>query len=412
MAKRVVITGIGILAANGKGRTEFWQALREGRPGFRPITLFDTAEFLVKQAGEVADFDPTVYMGAKGLRTLDRATMLLVSAAKLAKEDTSFEITEENTGDVGVAVGTTFGSLKSIVDFDLVTLREGPRFVNPALFPNTVINSPASQVCIWHNIQGFTTTISTGFTASLDAIKYAYDFLQLGRAKIVFAGGVEELCMPTFFGFHVNKYLSGSREGDSFISCPFDRRRNGVVFGEGACFLVLEELEHARSRGAKILGEIISFGYRFDPFRLAKFNPRGTALKEALHETLEGAGMAISDVDFICANANSSRAADKVEARVIREVFGEARWKIPTSAVKSMVGESYSVSGAFATAAALAAFNEDFIFPTVGYEEPDPQIDLNVVGPKALPARVNNILVVNFGPSAGNVGMVLRRFKE
>ena len=202
MDKRVVITGVGLLCGCGQGKREYWDALKEGRVGYKPITLFETDQFNVKVAGEVSNFDPTIYVGKKGLRTLDRSTKLMISSARLAIDDSGFIITDENTDDVGVSVGTTLGSLKSISDFDMVTLTEGPRYTNPALFPNTVINSPASQVSIWNNIQGFNTTISTGFTSSLDAINYAYDFIKMSRAKVIYTGSVEELCMPTFYGFH------------------------------------------------------------------------------------------------------------------------------------------------------------------------------------------------------------------
>ncbi|OGX09067.1 MAG: hypothetical protein A2Z88_08105, partial [Omnitrophica WOR_2 bacterium GWA2_47_8] len=274
MRKRIVLTGVGVIASNGKGKREFFDALKEGKPGYKPITLFDTSEFLINIAGEVSDFDATKYMGVKGLRTLDRSTKLLVSAGKFAIEDSQFVITEENTDDVGVSVGCTLGSLKSIAEFDEVTLREGPRYVNPALFPNTVINSPASQVSIWHHIKGFNTTISTGFTASLDAMSYAFDFIQLDRAKVIYTGSVEELCYHTFYGFHALKFISGAKEGSTFINCPFDKRRNGVTFGEGACLICMEELEHAKERNApKIYGEVLGFGTSFDPFRINKYNP-------------------------------------------------------------------------------------------------------------------------------------------
>ncbi len=411
MSKRVVITGLGILTSNGKGRQEYWQALKEGRVGYKPVTLFDASEFTVNQAGEIGDFDATVYMGTKGLRTLDRSTKLLVSAAKLAKDDCQFIITEENTDDVGVSCGTTLGSIKSISDFDEVTLREGPRYTNPALFPNTVINSPASQVSIWHNIKGFNTTISTGFTASLDAMQYAYDFLQWDRAKVIFAGGVEEMCMQTFFGFYTLKFMSGSKEGTTFINCPFDKRRNGVTLGEGACLIVMEDYEHAKARNARILGEIASFGYSFDPSRINKYNPRATGLKRAMTEALEEAEVDITDIDYICSNANSTLAADKIETNAIKEIFGKHAYKIPVSAVKSMIGECYSVSGAFAVAASLGALNESFIPPTVNYKEPDPDCDLDYVPNEARPAKLKNIFIINFSPSGSNTCMVLRKFE-
>jgi len=411
MEKRVVITGLGILAGNGKGKQEFWQSLREGKPGFRPITIFDTEQFQVNIAGEVPDFDAKDYMGPKGLRTLDRATRLLVSSAFLAVDDCGFKITDENTDDVGVSCGTTLGSLKSIAEFDEVTLREGPRYTNPALFPNTVINSPASQVSIWHNIQGFNTTISTGFTASLDAMSYAYDFIQLDRAKVIFAGGVEELCKQTYYGFHTLKFISGSKEGEEFVNCPFDKRRNGATFGEGACLAVMEDYEHAKNRGAKILGEVLSFGYYFDPFRINKYNPRGIGIREAMKQALDNADLKPKDIDYICANANSTVAADKIETEAIKDIFGKHSSKIPVSAIKSMIGECYSVSGAFSVAAGLGVLNENFIPPTINYKEKDSDCDLDYVPNQARKAKVNNILINNFGPNGSHCCMVLGRFK-
>ncbi|MCR4337628.1 MAG: beta-ketoacyl-[acyl-carrier-protein] synthase family protein [Candidatus Omnitrophica bacterium] len=412
MAEKVVFTGLGILAPNGKGRQEFWQSLREGKVGYRPVSLFDTSEFFTNIAGEVPDFDAKVYLGQKGLRTFDRATRLMVSCTKLAIDDCGFVITNENTDDVGISCGTTFGSLKSIADFDKVIITEGPRYVNPALFPNTVINSPASHANIWFNIQGFSTTMSNGFTTSLDAIEYASNFILWDRAKVVFAGGVEEMNEYTYWGFHTLKFLSGSRPGESFINCPFDRRRNGVTFGEGACLMVMEEYEHAKARGAKIYGEVISFGYFFDTYSTRKYNPKGTGIKEAIRQALDEAGMQVSDIDYICSNANSTQAADRIETQAIKEVFGEYAYKIPVSSIKSMVGECYSVSGAFAVAAALAALNEGFIPPTVNYQEPDPDCDLDYVPNVAREANVKTVMVINFSPSGANRVMILGKRDE
>lgn len=409
---RVVITGLGVLACNGQGKAAYWQALKEGRHGFQPITLFDVDNrFRVNIAGEVNDFDPKVYMGSKGLRSLDRSTTLLCSAARMCIDDSGFEISEQNTDDVGVAVGTTFGSLKSISDFDRVTLTEGPRYTNPAHFPNTVINSPASQVSIWNNIQGFNTTISTGFTASIDAMNYAYDFIRLQRAKLVYTGSVEELCEPTFLGFHTLAYLSGSLEAQPYISCPFDRRRNGVTFGEGACLVAFEDWRHATDRGARIMAEVLGFGYSFDPYRMNKFNPKGTGMIEAMRDALADAGIGPQDIDLIYANANSTPSADRIETLAIKEVFAERSGAIPVTAVKSMVGETYSAGGAMATAAALGSLSGDFIPPTVNLKEHDPECDLDYVEGSARSAKVRTILVNAFGVSGNNACLVLRRYE-
>lgn len=411
--RRVVVTGLGVLACNGQGKDEFWKALREGQNGFQPVTLFDIDDrFRVNIAGEIHDFDPQVYMGKKGLRSLDRSTKLLCSAARLAIDDSGFEITEENTDDVGVAVGTTFGSLKSISDFDKVTLTEGPRYTNPAQFPNTVINSPASQVSIWNNIQGFNTTISTGFTASIDAMSYAVNFIRLQRAQLVYTGSVEECCEPTYLGLHALRHLSGSREGEPYVSCPFDRRRNGITFSEGACLIALEDLDHAVRRGAKIMAEVAGFGYHFDPWRMNKFNPKGTGMIEAMRSALKDAGMTAADINVIFANANSTPAADRIETLAIKEVFGEKSAAIPVTAVKSMVGESYSAGGALAAAAALGTLTQGFIPPTVNLKEPDPDCDLDYVPGTARAADVRTALINAFGVSGNHASMILKRYEQ
>lgn len=410
MKKRVLITGLGILAPNGKGKDEYWQALEEGTAGFRPVTLFDASQFRVNIAGEISDFDARVYMGIKGLRNLDRSTKLLVSAAKLAIDDSKFLITEENTDDVGVSVGTTLGSIRSIAEFDEVTLKEGPRYTNPALFPNTVINSPASQVSIWHHIKGFNSTISTGFTASLDAMSYAYDFLQYERAKVIYTGGVEEMCWQTFFGFYTIQFMSGSKDGQAFINCPFDKRRNGITFSEGACLIAMEDYDHAMERKAPVLAEVLGFGTSFDPFKINQYNPRAEGLKRAMRFCLEDAGLKPEDIDYICSNANSTTIADVVETRAIKDVFGEYAYKIPVSSIKSMVGESFSVSGAFSVAASLGVLNRDFLPPTINYHEKDERCDLDYVPNVSRKAKPDHIFISSFGPNGSNTCMIIRRF--
>jgi len=409
MKKRVVITGVGVLSSIGCGKDAYWQALQAGRTGYKPITLFDASQFAVQQACEVDGFDAKQYLGVKGLRTLDRSTRLIVSAAKLAIEDSRCIISEENTDDIGVSVGTTLGSIKSINDFDEVTINEGPRYTNPAFFPNTVINSPASHVSIWHHIKGFNTTISTGFTASLDAMHYAYDFIQYGRAQLVYAGGVEEMCQQTFFGFYTLQFLSGSKKGERFINCPFDRRRNGITFGEGACLMAMEEYRHAKKRKAPVLAEVLGFGSNFDPYRINKYNPRGTGLKRSMRSALDDAGCKPTDIDYICANANSTVAADKIETDAIKEVFGKHAGTIPVSAVKSMTGECFSVSGALAAAASIGALNTNFIPPTVNYRKQDPSCDLDYVAGTAREAKLKTVMVITFGPNGNNTCMILRR---
>lgn len=409
--KRVVITGVGVIASNGIGREAFSGALFKGVSGIKPVSLFDTAPFKAKAAGEISAFAAEEFLGAKGLRTLDRSTKLAACAAKLALDDAGLAVSEENSRLTGVAMGTTLGSLRSISDFDREAMLEGPHYVNPALFPNTVINSPASQVSIKLNIKGFNTTISTGFCAGIDSVGYALDFLRLGRVKAVLAGAVEELCLQTFLGFYKSGCLAGSGSGQLELSCPFDKRRNGVIFGEGASLLVLEDLEYALSRQARIYAELRAFGSSFDGCDINKYNPQGEGLRRAMRTAIEEADLAPEQVDYICAAANSGVQADKIENLAIRDVFGDYADKAYTGSVKSMLGECYSASGSLQLAAALCAIEKQMIPPTINYLEKDPECDLNYVTEGPLSAKVDNVLINAFGPSGCNSSLLVSRFR-
>jgi 3-oxoacyl-[acyl-carrier-protein] synthase II len=406
MATGVVITGIGVVSPVGTGRNSYWEALREGRKGFRPITLFDTTPFRVRIGGEVIDFDPLVLLGKKGLRDLDRSTRLVCSAAKLALDDSKLEITPENANSVGVSIGATFGSLHSIAQFDRSCLLEGPRAVNPSHFPNTVINSPASQVSIRFKIKGFNTTLSTGYCASLDAISYAADFIMLDRTTAVLTGGVEELCLETFTGFHHLGALSGS-DGSEPKCLPFDANRNGMILAEGAAVLVLEDEGHARSRNAFMLGRILGHANSFDPGEGGSLH--GGGLTRAINEALQQASLHTGEIDCIFASANATRGLDRLETAVIKKVFGEHAYSIPVTAVKSLIGETYSASGALACAAAAGAFHTGILPATAGYLSKDPECDLSYVHGSGLRKHVRNILVTASDPSGQNAAVVIGR---
>jgi 3-oxoacyl-[acyl-carrier-protein] synthase II len=410
MERKVVISGIGVLSPIGIGRDNYWEGLFQGKTGFREITLFDTAPFQVRRAGEISDFDPLSLLGKKGLRDLDRSTRLICSAAKLALDDSRLLISEENTHSMGVSVGTTFGSLHSISQFDRSGLIEGPRFVNPSHFPNTVINSPASQVSIRFKIKGFNTTISTGFCASLDAVSYAADFIRLNRADVVLAGGVEELCEETFMGFHKLGCLSGM-DGSEPACRPFDAGRNGVILAEGAAVLVLEDEEHAVNRGTAILARVLGYGNAFDPSAERSFTHAGQGLKNAINRALEDASLTPEDIDYVSACSNSSQGLDRMETRVLKEVFGKHAYTVPVSSIKSMVGESFSASGALSLAAAVGALLKETVPPTVNFRVRDPECDLDYVPNVARQKRVQSVLVTSTDPYGQNTAVVLGRYQ-
>lgn len=397
--KRVVITGLGVIASNGIGRQAFSDALFKGISGIRPVSLFDTSALKAKTAGEITNFQPQEFLGPKGLRTLDRSTKLAASGTKLALDDASITITEENSPYIGVTLGTVLGSISSISDFDREALVDGARYVNPALFPNTVINSPASQVSIKFNISGFNSTISTGFCAGLDAINYAADFIRLGRAKIVLAGGVEELCVQIFLAFYKKGCLAGTDAANPEISCPFDKRRNGFIFGEGAAVLALEGLESARKRNACILAEVRGYGVNF-----------GQGLSGSMRMAIEDAGLKEKDIDYISAAANSSPDSDRIESRAIKEVFGQGPDSVGVSSIKSMLGECFSASGSLQAASAVEAIQRQMVPPTINYKDKDGDCDLNYVVNTAKSCKIDNVLINCFGSGGFHSSLVISKF--
>lgn len=406
--KRIVITGIGVLSSLGFAKEQFWQNLNDGKTGYHPITLFDTASLNVKVAGEISSFDSKEILGKKGLVDLDRATMLLLSAFKFAIEDAKIETSNINTIVTGISVGTTFGSINSISEFDRQSLEEGPHFVNPSRFPNTVINSPASRAAIRYGIKGPNATISTGFCAALDAIDYAINTITSKRASRMIVGSVEEMCIQTFLGFYHLGYLSGLKGGNP-LSCPFDRRRNGIIFSEGASALILEDLDSALARKVEIYAEVLGIGSSFEPFRLHKFNPNGKGQAEAIRLALRDAELKENDIDCIFANANSTKTADLIETKAIKDVF-QNPYSIPISAIKSMVGESFSASGGLSTIAAIGSITNNIIPPTINCEEHDEICDLDYVAKVSRKAKIDKVMVNSFSPNGANTVLIIGRY--
>jgi 3-oxoacyl-[acyl-carrier-protein] synthase II len=399
--ERIVITGMGILSSVGVGREAFWYGLREGFSGIRPLSLFDAASSQSRLVGEIADFSPAPYLGTKGIRHFDRTTLLLASAAKLAMEDARIDdaFREE---EIGIAVGSTYGSISSIAAFDTDALKEGPTYVNPMQFPNTVLNAPASRVSILMQIKGPNATISTAETSSLDAIGYATDFLRLERAKGMLAGGTFGLSEELFWAFSGTGALSGSNGGEE-ICAPFDRRRNGLVLGEGSCLFFLEPLAGAIARGARIYGEVSGYASAFQP---RKGHPVAGA-RRMINAALESAGRRPQDVSCIFAGANSTQLGDRLEVGTFHSVFGEGEACPPVSAIKSMCGECLDASGALQAAAALLALNEHVVPPTINYQEKDDECDIDCVPNVCRQVEVRNALLTGFAYTGNSSALLL-----
>ena len=374
MTNRIVITGVGIISPIGTGKEVFWKNLIEGISGLRPITLFDTSRYRTKLAGEITDFDPKKYLGSKGLRYFDRVSLLITSAAKLAVDDGNLEGVYQ-PDDLGAVIGSTFGSINSISSFDLEALREGPNYVSPMDFPNTVLNAPAARVAIQFEMKGLNSTISNAETSSLDAVQYAADFLRLKRVKALLVGGAYALTPDTYWGFYESAALSGSIEGQEELCAPFDARHNGIVLGEGAGVMVLESENDARNRGTRILAQVSGYGNVFNT------NPNGDesdwidAGVRAINQALLEANLKPEDISLVLTGANSSPKTDRVQAIILKETLGSVASSISINALKSQTGECLDASGSFQAVAAVMAINTHQLPPGIEGKNIDPLCD-------------------------------------
>ncbi len=344
---RIVVTGIGVVASNGIGKEEFWGNCLSGMSGIKPITLFDTSAYRCHLAGEISNFQPEKYLGSKGLRNLDRTTLLSLVAAKLALDDAQLKITEENTHEIGIVLGSTMGSVHSISSFDIESLCEGPRYVNPAQFPNTVINSPASQIAIRFRAKAINTTIGTGFSASLDAIEYAADMLHAGRVKTVLVGGAEELCIEIFNGFHEFHLLAPENKP----------QRNGrtvhglgkTFLGEGAGLLILETKEFARSHGRTIQAELLALAGDFQ-----STTKRSGTRSSVIERALRLAGIKPTDVSSLSYLNGNSR-----NSIVVNELLGKHIHEVSKINARALLGECISAMGALEVIASIGEIQRE-----------------------------------------------------
>lgn len=407
---RIVITGVSVISPLGTGKDVFWENLTNAVSGIKPITLFDVSKFNSKQAGEISDFDPKIYLGQKGIRHIDRTSLLVSSATVLAIKDANLE-NVYNGDELGIVVGSTYGSINSISSFDFQSLREGPNYVNPMDFPNTVLNAPASRASIFCKATGLNTTISNGVTSGVDSIIYASDFLRMGRVKAVVAGGVHGLTHDIFWGSHNSKILAGSRDGTLEICAPFDKRRNGMVIGEASAVVILETLEDAMRRNAHIYAEVKGYGTAFEPKMTVTKNYQIDGNRRAITSAIHDANLTLHDISYISANAYSGVYGDAMETQVIKDIFGMRANLIPVTAIKSMTGECFDASGALQTVAALMSVKTNIIPPTINYQERDEACDLDYVPNTSRVMPVKHVLINSFSRLGNNSSLIISKYK-
>lgn len=414
-SKRIVITGIGAVTPVGTGREAFWQGLTSGMSGVGPITLFDTTGFDVKIAAEVKGFEPGDYMDRKEVRRMDRFAQLGVAAARLALEDAHLTIDDSNAERIGVLVGSGIGGLQSLEDQMRILIEKGPNRVSPFLIPMMIADMATGHISIITGAKGPGSTVVTACATGAHAIGDSMEILRRGDADVMIAGGTEAaITMTGVAGFGNMKAMTAKfNDCPEKASRPFDASRDGFVIGEGAGVVILETLENAQKRGAShIYAEVVGYGMTSDAYHITQPSPDGTGVVRAFHLALQNAGIAPQEVDYINAHGTSTPLNDKAETGAIKTAFGDHARKLAVSSTKSMTGHLLGAAGAIEAIATALALDTGLLPPTINYETPDPDCDLDYVPNTARPAQIEVALSNNSGFGGHNAVVVLRKFHE
>ena len=412
--RRVVITGIGCLTPIGNGREAFWRGLKEGRSGTGPITRFDAADLPVRIAAEVKDFDSDSVIPAKDRQHVSTAVAFALAAANMTFSDAGIhreELDLEARRGIGIVLGSGGASLtfleKQFRFYFTNEARKGSVYTIPTATPGSL----PSEISMALGLRGFSHLVSTGCTSSTDAIFYASQMIALGRIDTILTGGVDApFAHSVMLGFCVMKVLTSSWNDDpQRASRPFSRDRDGFVLGEGAYFLMLEEREKARARGARIYGEIAGYGSTCDAYHRVRLDESGIEPARAMSIALADARLSPADIDYVNVHGTSTPLNDRIETRAIKLAFGEESKRIPMSATKSMIGHPQGASGAAGVTAALAAISENFLPPTINLDEADPECDLDYVANLSREHRVNAVLCNCIGFGSKNSALVITR---
>lgn len=409
--KRVVITGLAAITPIGNTLTEYWEGLLSGRNGIAEITLFDPSKHACRIAGEVKGFDPKQYLERKEAKRMDRFAQFAVAASKDALADAKFEINDLNAEQVGVIIGTGIGGLKVLEDQQEVYLTKGPDRCSPFMIPMMIANMAAGLTAIHTGAKGPNTCTVTACAAGSNAIGDAFRLVQQGYAQAMICGGTEAAVTPlSLAGFAACRALS-TRNDDPQQACrPFDRDRDGFVMGEGSGILVIEELEHALARGAKIYAEILGYGMTCDAYHITSPVPGGTGAARAIQLALKDAGVAPAEVDYINAHGTSTPANDVTETAAIKTALGESAQQVAISSTKSMTGHLLGGSGGIEAVATAMAIANNQVPPTINLENPDEGCDLDYVPNESRETTVRVALSNSFGFGGHNVTLVLKKY--
>jgi 3-oxoacyl-[acyl-carrier-protein] synthase II len=410
---RVVVTGIGVVSPVGTGVEKFWKSLVEGKSGVRTITAFDPSQFDARIAGEVTDYDPLQYFSTKEARNLARFVQFASVASKEAMKMSKLDSAQIDPDRFGVLIGSGIGSIETIEHEYQKYLEKGPSRISPHFIPKIIINEAAGQVSIDIGARGPATCVATACSTATNAIGDAFRFIQYGDADIMIAGGTESATTVLGVGgFCALKALSQRNDAPEKASRPFDLNRDGFVMAEGAGVVILESLEHAKKRGAPILAEMVGYGRTSDAFHITAPESSGAGAAKAMELAIKDAGMTTKDISYINAHGTSTSLNDKVETLAIKTVFKDLAKKVPISSTKSMTGHLLGAAGGVEFAACVLAIRDNIIPPTINYETPDPECDLDYVPNKARKAEVTVAMSNSLGFGGHNASVIVKKFKE
>jgi 3-oxoacyl-[acyl-carrier-protein] synthase II len=409
---RIVVTGLGCISPLGHTVQSTWEAILKGVSGVAPITLFDASELLTRFAAEVKDFDPIGELGAKLARRLDRFTQFALVATKQALEHARLAITEANRDRIGAIIGSGIGGIGTVFEEMRKFMERGPRWVNPFTVPMMLPDTAAGQVAIAFGLRGPNMAVVTACASGNNAIGEAAEAIRRGAADVMLAGGTEAAILPlTMAGFNVMDAISTRNEDPAGASRPFDLNRDGFVIGEGAAILVLESLDHARARGARIVAEITGYAATNDAFHISAPAENGAGAAVCMRHALRDAGLEARQIDYINAHGTSTRLNDASETAAIKTVFGERAYDIPVSSTKSMTGHLLGAAGAVEAIFCVRALTDSTLPPTINYETPDPACDLDYVPNRSRPASLRHVMSNSFGFGGHNACLIVSRFE-
>lgn len=412
MAKRrVVVTGMGMVSPLGLDLMSSWKAVIEGKSGVGYITHFDASDYSVRIAAEVKGFDPSNYIELKEVKKMDRFIHFAVAATHMAFEDSMLKITPENAERTGIVIGSGMGGLPAIEYYHRILLEKGWKRVSPFFIPMVIVNLAAGQISIRYGIKGPTLAVTTACATGNHSIGEAFRMIQYGDADVIIAGGAEAVITPmAIAGFAVMRALSTRNDEPEKASRPFDLNRDGFVMGEGAGIIILEELEHAIKRGAKIYAELVGYGMSSDAYHITAPAPAGTGGASCMKMALNDAGISPEEVDYINAHGTSTKQGDELETQAIKTVFGEHAYKLSVSSTKSMTGHLLGAAGGVEAIFTILSIYEDIVPPTINLDNPDPECDLDYVPYKPRKKQVRYAMSNSFGFGGTNASLLFKKF--